>query len=523
MAAKNLFDSVVGFFSPEAGLRRARARVAYELIKKQRGYEGASKGRRTEGWKTPGTSVLAETDFALPVLRNRARDLVRNNCFASRAAQVFVSNIIGYGIVAELKNDTSDRKFSQLNKLWKDWTGSTQCDFDGRKDYYGLQALVMRMVAESGEALVIRKRTGSDQQIPFKLQVLEPDYIDTDKQERDVIQGVKFDESGRRIGYWLFKEHPGDSGRRLTFGKVTLESELVDAKDVLHVFREDRAGQVRGVSWFAPIIISLRDLDEYMDASIVKQKVAASFAGFVQDLDVSGELSPASPLTEKIEPGIIEILPPGKTITFPSPPSVNEFDPFTRSLLRSIASGLGITYEALTSDYSQVNFSSGRMGWLEFQRNLDSWRWQMFIPQFCWGVEKWFFEAAELRGFKRGQAYFEYTPPAREMIDPNAEINALQKAVRNGFKTLPEVIRELGRDPETQLKEIAASNALLDENKLILDSDPRRVMGSSGSLQPEASASSSSDSEDDASGTGIFIDEERSLWRKTANGFSKVV
>ena len=310
--------------------------------------------------------------------------------------------------------------------------------------------------------------------------------------------------------------------QRAPFDLTEAESELVSADDVSHVFREDRAGQIRGITWFAPIIITFRDLDEYMDATLVKQKVAASFAAFVTDIEVPVDGNTADSkyvVSEKIEPGAIEFLPQGKTITFPSPPSVNEFDPFTRTMLRALASGLGITYESLTSDYSQVNFSSGRMGWLEFNRNLESWRWNMLIPQFCEVVGKWFFEACEDRGLKLNNAYFKHTPPAREMIDPNAEYNGLQKAVRNGFKTMPEAIRELGNDPEEQIAEIQEFNAQLDKAGIVLDSDPRRIMGSSGSLQPDASSGGSGNSD---SGSSTFVDNTGRLWEKTSRGFAPV-
>jgi capsid protein len=99
---------------------------------------------------------------------------------------------------------------------------------------------------------------------------------------------------------------------------------------------------------------------------------------------------------DKLEPGAIEILPPGKTITFPNMPSVQDDGHSDRSL-RAIAMGFDVTYELLTGDLSNVNFSSGRMGWIEFHRNVEQWRWHMFIPRFCRPVWGWFVEASLLR------------------------------------------------------------------------------------------------------------------------------
>lgn len=522
MAAKlNLFDKAIALISPQTALSRARARVSLNLVNK-RFFEGASAGRRTAGWKTPSTSASAEISNASAALRDRARDLVRNNAFAAKGLQVIVSNVVGYGIKAQIKS-ASNRGLEPIKLAWKNWAETTACDFHKRKDYAGLQAQVMRTVAESGEALVLRQKLSSEsQEIPLAVKILEPDYIDKGKQDADTIDGIQFDKSGKVSGYWLWEKHPGDTALSNFYQTISLKSSLVPASDVIHIFREDRAGQIRGVSWFAPIIISLRELDEYMDATIVKQKVAACFAAFIHDIEpTGGEDTATQSISEKLEPGIMEILPPGKEVSFSNPPSVTEFDPFTRTMLRSVATGLGITYEALSGDYSQVNFSSGRMGWLEFQRNLESWRWQMLIPQFCVPFTKWFMEAAELRGIKLNNCYFEHTPPSREMIDPNAETNAIINGVRAGIKSLPEAIRELGFDPETVLNEIEAFNKLLDAKGIILDTDPRRIMKSSGSFQPDNSGGSTSTPPATAQ-NNYFIDEQNQVWVKNERGFTKI-
>jgi len=520
MSAKlNFFDKAIALVSPQTALSRARARVALNFVSK-RFFEGASKGRRTDGWKTPSTSAASEIAAASAPLRDRARDLVRNNSFAAKGLQVIVSNTIGYGIRAQIKS-ASGRGLDPLIGAWKNWAETTACDYHGRKDYYGLQAQVMRTVAESGEALVVRQRLASSaQEIPLAVKILEPDFIDTRKQDSRTIDGIQFDESGKVTGYWLWEKHPGDTALSNFYQTISLKSTLVPASDIIHVFREDRAGQIRGVSWFAPVVIPLRELDEYMDASIVKQKVAACFAAFIHDIEpTGGDDDQTQSLSEKLEPGGMEVLPPGKEISFANPPSVSEFDPFTRTLLRAVATGMGIPYEALTGDYSQVNFSSGRMGWLEFQRAIEAWRWQMFIPQFCGPLSQWFLEAAQLRGIKLNGAFFVHTPPSREMIDPNSETNAIINGVRAGIKSLPEAIRELGFDPDTVLNEIEEFNKKLDAKGIILDTDPRRIMKSSGSFQPDNSASPAPAT---VGQNNYFIDEQQQIWLKHEHGFKLI-
>ena len=110
--------------------------------------------------------------------------------------------------------------------------------------------------------------------VPLQLQVLEADHLDSGKTEelRDggfVLQGIEFDALGRRRAYWLYPTHPGD-------GRGALVSHRVPADRVLHLFERLRPGQVRGVPWFAPVMLKLRDLDGYDEAELVRKKIEAA-------------------------------------------------------------------------------------------------------------------------------------------------------------------------------------------------------------------------------------------------------
>lgn len=81
-------DDLIGVFSPMSGLKRKQARIALDVM--QRGYEGAKTGRRIDDWLTTGASANKEIASAGNRLRERARDLVRNNPYGSKAVEVFV-------------------------------------------------------------------------------------------------------------------------------------------------------------------------------------------------------------------------------------------------------------------------------------------------------------------------------------------------------------------------------------------------------------------------------------------------
>lgn len=477
-------DRFLARVAPQAALNRIRARAAVETL--ARHYEAAAQGRRTSGWarttgdaNTVSLSALAET-------RMHARDLIRNNAWARRAQRVIANNTAGWGIVAKPVGLNAG-EVARAAELWKAWAESTECDSEGRHTFYSIQHLAMKTIPEAGEILIRRRwrRSGDGLTIPLQLQILEPDHLDHSKNVTasqaggPIIQGVEYDKIGRRAAYWLFPVHPG-SGRSVGV------SERISASEVLQVFYPERAGQARGVSWFAPAILNLKDLDEYDDAELMKQKIAACFAAFVTDVDGSGapigESSATDELVETFEPGMVAKLPPGKEVTFGTPPQVVA-DSFAARNLRRVAAGLGVTYEDLTGDYSQVNFSSARLARLSHWANVHDWRWNMLIPSLCEPVWRWAMEAAVLAGEISAPLAAQWTPPPMPMIEPDKEGLAYSRLVRNGVMTLPEVIREQGRDPDAQLQEMAEWNAKVDAAGVKLDCDPRHTTGAGQAQQ----------------------------------------
>ncbi|MCA3574950.1 MAG: phage portal protein, partial [Aestuariivirga sp.] len=141
----NWLDRVIGAVAPAAGLKRVRQRQALRLM--QRVYEGARSGRRTDGWITAGSGANAEIGPASSRLRERSRDLVRNNPYAAKAVNALVSNLVGTGIVPRARS----RRLAaakQADQLWLQFVAA--CDADGLTDFGGLQALIVRSLVESG-------------------------------------------------------------------------------------------------------------------------------------------------------------------------------------------------------------------------------------------------------------------------------------------------------------------------------------------------------------------------------------
>jgi lambda family phage portal protein len=322
-----------------------------------------------------------------------------------------------------------------------------------------------------------RRRVEDGLPLPFQVQILEADYLDTTKEgEADeggyIREGIERDAIGRRVAYWLYDEHPGTSAYR----PRGLQSRRIPARDIIHLYRQDRPGQLRGVTWFAPIALNLQDLADGIDAHLMRQKIAACFAAFRVRLDAEPTtVATVEDKMESIRPGRIQTLAPGEDVRFSAPPAVEGFDEFNKVILRMVAGGLGITYESLSGDLSNVNFSSARMGRMEMNRNVSAWQHLMMVPQMMDPIGQWFLEAAALQaGRPLGQdVRLTWVPPPPVLVDPAKEIAAAREAVLAGFKSRQQVIREQGHDPERVLEEQKEDAAAADLAGLVFDSDAR--------------------------------------------------
>ncbi|MBN2204299.1 MAG: phage portal protein [Thermoleophilia bacterium] len=477
-------DRAIAFLSPSAGLRRVRARAAMEIV--ARHYEAAATGRRTQGWNRSAGSANALAGPAIEKLRAAAHDLVRNNGNAEGAVTTIEDHVVGWGIAAKPKKapGVPAASIAKAAELWEAWAGTAACDAEGTKDFAGIQRLVMRTVAIAGECLV-RKRTRYPEDglpLPLQLEVLDPDYLDTPKtvprlqNGGRIVHGIETNVIGKRVAYWLFPEHPGGALM------PTMRSRRVPAESVLHVYRQDRPQQLRGVSWFAPVLLKFKDEDEFEDATLMKQKIAACLAVVTSDVDGSSapvgeaeDTSDVAGLIDSLEPGMIANLPPGRSVDVVNPPTVREFADYSKTTHRAIACGLGISYEDQTGDYSNVNFSSARMSRLRHWARVERWRWGMLIPQLCDPVWSWAMEAAAIVGVRNAPARAGWSPQPMPMIEPDKEGLAYQRNVRSGLMSLSEAIRERGYDPEELLDEMAEDNKRLDRLGIILDSDPRKT------------------------------------------------
>jgi lambda family phage portal protein len=359
----------------------ARIRNAWQAL---RGYAAAQDHRASAAWAPSGGSATAEVGAAAATVARRARDAVRNDPYAARIVDLWTGNAVGAGITTRWPGKAHA-------DAWRRWADGTGCDADGRLDLYSLQALVMRAVVESGECFVrlLPAEVSPANPVGLRLQVLESDHLDAARnglvEGRPTLQGIALGDAGEPVAYWLHRIHPGSSWLLPSGGR--LASEAVPARDVLHVYRKRRPGQLRDVSWLAPVLARLRDLGDY-EAALLKAKIEVCLAAVVTEEGDETLYGPASGLLKDAQGRAVEAFEPGMILYRRGAGSVEVVNPsgggshaaFARRALEAAAVGAGLTYDQVSGDLTQANYSSLRAGKIEFRRLCEQVQYGMLIP-----------------------------------------------------------------------------------------------------------------------------------------------
>ena len=433
----------------------------------RRSYSGANTGRLFADFITSSTSADAEIKDNIRILRDRARELARNDSYIARYLNLMISNVIGkHGIrvSSKARNDDSSLDLSAnvlIEKSWKEWGQVGNCTTNGRLSFLDCQKIFIESLCRDGEVL-IRKIKVPDSPFGFQLQFLEADHLDENKNDiykatgNKIKMGVEVNKYDKPVAYHLFKQHPYD---RTYAGQN--QHIRVPANEIIHAYLPSRAEQTRGVSLVATVMANMKMYSGYLEAEVVAARVGASKQGFFISPDGEGYVGDGSPEdtfspTMTAQAGVFEQLPAGMSFQEFNPTHPNSaFESFTTSVLRSIASGLNISYHSLSNDLTSVNYSSIRQGALE-DRSMYQIYQQFVIEHFINPVFQSWLEMAISTGYitlpagkiDKFSKSINYIPRSFAWIDPLKEMQANVLGLQNGTITYADISSSYGRDTE---------------------------------------------------------------------------
>lgn len=457
---------------------RIKTSIARQVAQIVARYDAGGNGRRMRGWNAPNTGPNRVLLSATKV-RDRARDAGRNDWTASAGAQRWVTNLIGTGIVPRAKKIADKELKTVVTELWDRWV--KQSDADGVLNFYAQQAMGTRAWIESGEVFArMRYRRKGSMEVPLQVQLIESDFVpqfDSDywpgmPTGNRIRQGIELDRIGARAAYWVYRAHPTD------FTTEAIDKShlvRVPAAEMLHIFEPKRPGQLRGVPEFASVLARLRNVADFDDAVLERQKLANLFTMFVEKAMPTSGADGVDPLTGQLieygadgmplaglQPGISQELMPGEKAVFSNPPEAGTtYSEYMRTQHLATAAGQGVPYEVLSGDIINVSDRTLRVIIQEFRRFAEQRQWHVLIPMFCQRVrDAWVDQAALVGAIPQAvvgeAAAVEWAPHGWQYIHPVQDVQGKQMEVDSGFRSRSSVIAERGDDPEAVDAERAA-------------------------------------------------------------------
>jgi lambda family phage portal protein len=415
----------------------------------KRQIEAGGGGRRWTGSPliaAPQQSVLT----ARGPSKARATALSLNNPTANAVVETHVSELVGAGWQASSRHPDPDTR-RDLNRAFEEVMTR-------------VLTLAARALVRDGESFLRTVWTADGE---FRVLVLPADQIDPTL-TRDlgngarIIAGIEFDADERVTAYHVLPDAPGTP-----FGMIGA-AVRVPARDMLHVFDPLVPGQVRGLSWLAPILLKLADYDASSDAMLMSLKVQSMMTAFIKSVDGTATgfegTSDNGNVNVSLEPGMTRILPPGTEVTFSQPgQGLSQAVEFLKAQLREIAAGAGLTYEQVSADLSDTNYSSARVGLLQQRRRAEMLQRTVIEARLLRPLWRRWIDgkalAGEIPADEATLALFrdvKFVAPGWQWIDPLKEVNGDVAAIAAGLKSRAEVVASRGRDIEELDEEIAA-------------------------------------------------------------------
>lgn len=457
----------------------ARARGARVTTRR---FDGAIVDRLTASWIGTANSIDHELRGDLDRLRQRSRDLFKNNEYAKKFGRMVRNNVVGAeGFTLQVRAvgtngqpDSADNNAVE-SAFWR-WSRPQHCDVTGRQSFADICRSLMMAAARDGEFLVRKVRGG---EFGLQLQVLDASRLDTScnreatQGQNAIVMGVELNQYRAPVAYHVFT----------SASPMRRERERWPASEVMHGFMPIEDEQTRGVPWLHAAMRRLNDLNGYREAAVIAARIGASKMGFFVSPDgeppTSDDKDADGNFTQQAAPGEFDVIPTGYDFkSFDPAYPHDQFDAFCKAALRGIASAAGVSYNGLANDLENVNFSSIRAGVLD---ERDEWmviqNW--FITTFLVPIYEEWVELALLRGAIRLPAgsvlpaaklnkYLDHQWQGRrwQWVDPVKDIDAAIKAIEHRLASPQQIAAQTGRDLEEVVADIARFNQLLKDNNV---------------------------------------------------------
>lgn len=474
----NWIERTIAAISPSWGYKRAAWRSAASV------FDAADRGRLNQGWDPTKSPNEWKKETERTLIRARAQDLERNSDLVGGILQAFDRNVTGTGIMlqAKVSQDVKGNDGGEINReiesLWEEFCEPENIDITATQSLDDMLGMAVRRYVVDGGIFFVKTYV-KDSDFPFKLQLRSVDELSTIKvpeEGKRIVEGVELNEYNKPVAYH-FKKYDG-------YFLHPTETVRIPAENVIFLFQKDSPEQIREVSRLTTALPRVKDVNQFVEAISIKERVLACMAVFIKKetpnsgmgrgVRQGGADAPISYSGVSLSPGMIGELNPGDEVqtVIPSGQASNAKE-FIATLVRMIAAGLGLSYEAVSRDLSQVNYSSARQGLIE-DRKLYKKLQKMMIKRVLKPIYIEFLTAMyinkkldfpDFMSKKKLYTNHAWVPPGSTWIDPKKEADANRIALSTNQDTLARICAERGEDWREVIAQRAAEINL--ENELI--------------------------------------------------------
>ena len=521
-------------------------------------YEGASHFSREMAMRNPPTRS-ADNDL-LPQKRTadaRVRDSSRNDAYVRGGTTLHKDNIVGGMFMLNSKplskvllgkedetfetelQEELEVKFTLVAESPDNWLDAQRIN-----TFTGMVRLIVGIYSVAGEILASAEWLRDWNAVrPFNtaIQILDLDRLSTPPllmNDRNVRGGVERNQYGAPLAYHVRMAHPTDSWNTpdaWTWKRVPIRKPW-GRLQMIHIFEQERPDQTRGVSEMVTALKEMRQTKDFREIVLQNAVVNATYAASIEsELDtnaifarlgggnlgeegfqnavegaMAGYLGAVSQYigdNKQFQIGGVRIphLPPGSKLQLrPAGQGGPLGTEFEQSLLRYIASSLGVSYEQLSRDYTQTNYSSARAAMTETWKFMQA-RKKMVADRFASIVFRlWLEEALNKRAIEslpnklkgasmdwlyQGQnfdaiANCDWIGASRGQIDELKETQAAVLRIKYGLSTREDELARLGKDYRQTFRQTKRENDLADKLGLVFnDAEDNSINAASGSPQ----------------------------------------
>ena len=458
------------------------------------GFTSADVDRLLAGWDTSSNSIDYYLQGELTQLRARSRKMVRANPYGKRFIAMIKSNVVGpngvniqaQSMIARQGGMTLDAPANDaIEAAFKAW-GQKHADYSGKSTWIDLQNMAISCAAQDGEFLFRKMYTGP---YGFQLKCIDAEMLDVTRNHKtkkgEVRLGVEYNAAGKVINYYFRDKSDNQYGAGRSYA--------VPANQIIHGFISEWPDQSRGAPWMHASLERSKHLEKYDEAAIVKARSTAATMAVLRSTTgeeaYEGDEDAGDGVTlDQYDAGTIKDIGDREIVNIDSSYPHQMYAQFVKAQLQGIASGLGVSYHALSNDLEGVNYSSIRAGVLEDRevfKGLQNWFIRCLIqPVF----EEWLLNAWARRVITIGtrplnrppEDYLQahYQPRRWAWVDPQKDGAANKLAIDERLKSRSQIMREQGDDPESVWREIHRDEQMMKKlgiQPIVKESQPMPV------------------------------------------------